>query len=145
MSAVPRRLNTGREVFAAIAGAWRLGRIDRTARLGTQATTPRDIAHQTLQGQLRAFQPRQRSSRTACATPAAASSQPAAACAAAACATFAIRHQRPASPEQFISACQQAWQRNAPTVVEVQVAAGQTASQLQALAAQITTAALLEP
>ena len=29
MSAVPRRLNTGREVFAAIAGAWRLGRIDR--------------------------------------------------------------------------------------------------------------------
>lgn len=65
--------------------------------------------------------------------------------AAAACATFAIRHQRPASPEQFISACQQAWQRNAPTVVEVQVAAGQTASQLQALAQQIATAALLEP
>lgn len=65
--------------------------------------------------------------------------------AAAACATFAIPHQRPASTEQFTHACQQAWQRNGPTVVEVQVAPGQTAAQLQALAAQITTAALLAP
>lgn len=65
--------------------------------------------------------------------------------AAAACATFAIRHQRPDSTEQFINACQQAWQRNGPTVVEVRVAPGQTAGQLQALAAQIATAALLAP
>ena len=65
--------------------------------------------------------------------------------AAAACATFAIRHQRPASNAQFITACQHAWQVAGATVVEVQVAAGQTARQLQALAGQIAQMALLEP
>lgn len=65
--------------------------------------------------------------------------------AAAACATFAITHQRPTNSAQFIKACQQAWQGSGPMLLEVQVPPGQTACQLQALAAQIATATLIEP
>ena len=64
MSAVPRRLNTGREVFAAIAGAWRLGRIDRGLERARDAglnltghfwMIDRDLARGVFLGRVRIF------------------------------------------------------------------------------------------